>query len=217
MPLFDFFDKSKTAKFKFQKPAKGQQREAGGTLAKTLKASLGTNVTFADAVKCPPGEDLNEWLAMNTIELYNTMVLCFGIVSEHCTAESCPEMSAGPKATYFWQDKGEKPVSLPAPQYVSNLVNWISQQLDDEKIFPAVGAFPKNFKDVLKKILSRMFRVYAHLYHSHWDKIKALGADAHLNTCFKHFYYFTAEFGMIREEELQPMASVVTKLKGKPQ
>ena len=179
-----------------------------------MAASLGTNVTFAEAVKCPPGEDLNEWLAMNTIELYNTMVLCFGIVSEHCTAESCPEMSAGPKATCFWADKNEKPVSLPAPEYVANLVNWISKQLDDEKIFPAVGSFPKNFNDVLKKILSRMFRVYAHLYHSHWDKVKALGADAHLNTCFKHFYYFTAEFDMIKEAELQPMASVVSKLKG---
>jgi MOB kinase activator 1 len=67
----------------------------------------------------------------------------------------------------------------------------------------------------LKKILSRMFRVYAHLYHSHWDKVKALGADAHLNTCFKHFYYFTAEFEMIKEAELQPMASVVSKLRGK--
>lgn len=65
-------------------------------------------MTFAEAVKCPPGEDLNEWLAMNTIELYNTMVLCFGIVSEHCTPETCPEMSAGPKATYFWADKNEK-------------------------------------------------------------------------------------------------------------
>ena len=64
------------------------------------------------------------------------MVLCFGIVSEHCTAETCKEMSAGPKATYYWAEKGEKPQSLPAPEYIANLVNWISKQLDDEKVFP---------------------------------------------------------------------------------
>jgi len=215
MPLFDFFDKNRTAKFKFQKTPKDQGNDTRATLQKTLKASLGTNVTFAEAVKCPAGEDLNEWLAMNTIELYNTMVLCYGIVSEHCTPENCPEMTAGPKATYYWADEGEKPRSLPAPEYINNLVSWVSSQLDDEKVFPAVGAFPKNFKDVLKKILSRMFRVYAHLYHSHWDKVKALGADAHLNTCFKHFYYFTAEFDMIKESELQPMAAVISKLKGR--
>merc|ERR1712065_43836 len=100
----------------------------------------------------------------------------------------CPEMTAGKQATYYWASKGEKAESLPAPQYVNKLVSWISEQLDDEKIFPAVGAFPKNFRDILKKILSRMFRVYAHLYHSHWESVKKLGADVHLNTCFKHFY-----------------------------
>jgi outer membrane receptor for ferrienterochelin and colicin len=63
---------------------------------------------------------------------------------------------------------------------VNKLVTWISDQLDDEKIFPAVGDFPKNFKDILRKILSRMFRVYSHLYHSHWDKVKQLGAEIEL-------------------------------------
>jgi hypothetical protein len=40
VPLFDFFDKNKTAKFKFQKPTKGQARASGSTLAKTLKGAL---------------------------------------------------------------------------------------------------------------------------------------------------------------------------------
>jgi hypothetical protein len=31
----------------------------------------------------------------------------------------------------------------------------------------------------------RLFRVYAHVYCSHFDKIVALGAEAHLNTAFK--------------------------------
>lgn len=41
---------------------------------------------------CITGEDLNEWIAMNTIELYNTMNLCYGIVSEFCTDSSCPQV-----------------------------------------------------------------------------------------------------------------------------
>jgi hypothetical protein len=39
-------------------------------------------------------------------------------------------------------------------------------------------------------IFKRLFRVYAHIYHSHFQKIVGLGAEAHLNTCFKHFIYF---------------------------
>ena len=32
--------------------------------------------------------------------------------------------------------------------------------------------FGKNFLPTAKKILSRMFRVYAHVYHCHWEKVK---------------------------------------------
>lgn len=55
-----------------------------------------------------------------------------------------------------------------------------------------VGApFPPNFRDVVKTIFKRLFRVYAHIYHSHFQKIVSLKEEAHLNTCFKHFVLFT--------------------------
>jgi len=49
------------------------------------------------AVELPCGEDLNEWLAVNTIEFYNEISLLYGIILEFCTQEDCPIMSAGPK------------------------------------------------------------------------------------------------------------------------
>jgi hypothetical protein len=51
--------------------------------------------------------------------------------------------------------------------------------------------FPPNFKEVVKTIFKRLFRVYAHIYHSHFQKIVSLKEEAHLNTCFKHFILFT--------------------------
>ena len=57
--------------------------------------------------------------------------------------------------------------------------------------------FPPNFKEVVKTIFKRLFRVYAHIYHSHFQKIVSLKEEDHLNTCFKHFIMFTNEFGLI--------------------
>lgn len=57
--------------------------------------------------------------------------------------------------------------------------------------------FPPNFKDVVKTIFKRLFRVYAHIYHSHFQKIVSLKEEAHLNTCFKHFILFTCVSLMI--------------------
>lgn len=51
--------------------------------------------------------------------------------------------------------------------------------------------FPANFRDVVKTIFKRLFRVYAHIYHTHFQKIVSLKEEAHLNTCFKHFILFT--------------------------
>lgn len=45
--------------------------------------------------------------------------------------------------------------------------------------------FPKNFVSLVRNIFKRLFRVYAHMYHSHFAKIVALGEEAHLNTSFK--------------------------------
>jgi MOB kinase activator 1 len=37
------------------------------------------------AVELPAGEDLNEWLAVNTIEFYNEINVLYGILTEFCT------------------------------------------------------------------------------------------------------------------------------------
>jgi MOB kinase activator 1 len=49
------------------------------------------------AVELPVGEDLNEWLAVNTIEFYNDVSVLYGTIMDFCTKDSCPIMSAGPK------------------------------------------------------------------------------------------------------------------------
>jgi MOB kinase activator 1 len=70
---------------------------------------------------------------------------------------------------------------------------YLHVQLDDPAIFPQMyGAqFPANFVDVIRVIFKRLFRVYAHIYHSHFKSVCGLGEEAHLNTCFRHFMYFT--------------------------
>ena len=37
------------------------------------------------ACELPTGEDLNEWLAVNTIEFYNEISLLYGTLTELCT------------------------------------------------------------------------------------------------------------------------------------
>jgi len=56
---------------------------------------------------------------------------------------------------------------------------------------------------VAKKILSRLFRVFVHVYIHHFDRVSQMGAEAHVNTCYKHFYYFVTEFHLTDHKELE--------------
>ena len=45
----------------------------------------------------PDGEDLNEWVASNTVDFFNQISMMYGTLVNHCTEEMCPIMSAGNK------------------------------------------------------------------------------------------------------------------------
>uniref|UniRef100_A0A671KX11 MOB kinase activator 3A n=3 Tax=Sinocyclocheilus TaxID=75365 RepID=A0A671KX11_9TELE len=94
------------------------------------------------------------------------------------------------------------------------LMEWIEVQINNEQIFPTnVGTpFPKTFMQVAKKILSRLFRVFVHVYIHHFDRVSQMGAEAHVNTCYKHFYYFVTEFSLIDHKELEPLKEMTARM-----
>jgi len=209
---YSFWDRNKT----FKPVRNGAGREKlRQTLRATLKATLGGGDDLKSVVLVPEGEDVNEWIAVNTLQFYNAASMIYGTCAEFCTEESCKTMSAGPKYEYLWKDgdKYKKPTRVPAPVYIDNLLNWVNAKLSDPVLFPVEeGAkFPKNFIPQVKQIYKRLFRLYGHIYFSHFDKIRSIGANAHLNTCFKHFVYFILEFQLVSKEELQPLRKLIVK------
>ena len=169
------------------------------------------------AVELPKGEDLNEWLAVNTIEFYNDINLLYGMLIEFCTKESCPVMSAGPKYEYLWADgtNVKQPLKVSASEYIEYLMTWVENQLNNENIFPSVIGvpFPRNFFQIIKVIFKRLFRVYAHIYYTHFPHIVKLGCQYHINTCFKHFIFFIERFNLVEPKELAPLAELIQKFK----
>jgi hypothetical protein len=59
---------------------------------------------------------------------------------------------------------------------MDRLFEWIQGQIFDEAVFPRDTDvdFPRNFKSTCKKILSRMFRVFVHVYIHHFDRLMEL-------------------------------------------
>jgi MOB kinase activator 1 len=145
--------------------------------------------------------------------------MLYGTITEFCTEQTCPIMSAGSKYEYHWADGQtiKKPIKCSAPRYIDYLMNWIQSQAENETIFPsAIGVpFPKNFLSIAKTILKRLFRVYAHIYYEHFNQVIQLQEEPHLNTSFKHFIYFVQEFDLVEKKELAPLQELIDKLTSK--
>lgn len=180
-------------------------------------ATLGSG-NLHEVVRLPVGVDFNEWVAVNTVDFFNQVSMIYGTVAKLCTESSCAVMSAGPKYEYRWADGRtfKRPIRCSAPEYIDCLIKWAQNHLDDEALFPSrVGIpFPSNFLPVVKTILRRLFRVYAHIYHQHFYEVVRMKEEAHLNTSFKHFILFVLEFGLVEQDELAPLWELIGKLTG---
>ncbi|KAF4700590.1 Lysine-specific histone demethylase 1B, partial [Perkinsus olseni] len=90
-------------------------------------------------------------------------------------------------------------------------MKWVDSHLADKAIFPTEEGvpFPDNFIPTVKKLFRRLFRVYAHVYHSHFRQIVDSGAEAHVNNAFKHFMYFVMELTEMPEEVAKEYDAVV--------
>jgi hypothetical protein len=68
----------------------------GLQLKRHIDATLGQG-NLIEAVRLPPGEDIKEWLAVNTVDFYNAISVLYSTLAEFCTESNCEVMSAGSK------------------------------------------------------------------------------------------------------------------------
>ena len=54
------------------------------------------------------------------MDFFNQINMLYGTITEFCTEDRCPIMSAGPKYEYHWADGQtvKKPIKCSAPKYI---------------------------------------------------------------------------------------------------
>ena len=116
------------------------------------------------------------------------------------------ELKTSEKIMIFVDHKLSKVSSL-SSWYWSNFC-WIRLSTSFFFTFPGTP-FPRNFHSTCKKILTRLHRVFIHVYIHHFDRVSSMGAEAHINACYKHFFYFVRNFHLVSEQELKPLVSEI--------
>jgi MOB kinase activator 1 len=174
------------------------------------------DVDVWEIVRVPKGASLDEWLALNTMEIFEELTMLTGALHGICTDERCPRMCAG-RRLYSWGEgaKAREPSRLSAPRYFKRCLEWVQEQLLDESLFPVARGrpFPQHFHRTVGTIFRRLFRLYAHTYHSHYKDLTEEHADVQLNYAFKYFFFFVQEFRLIEDDTCEPLKEMVSLLK----
>lgn len=197
------------------KPVKTHGTLKRATLSKLTQRTLGSG-NLRLAVECPPDEDIDEWLAANTVDFFNEISLLYGLVIDDAAQFTKPGEGFPPGFEYRWGESNtKKPIRVSSPEYVDYVMTWVEDQLDNEAIFPTLEDedFPDNFIDYMKDIYKRLFRIFAIMYHRHFHVFEELEAQAHLNTCFKHFLFFCLRYDLVEDKELLALEGPVKRLK----
>ena len=104
-------------------------------------------------------------------------------------------------------------------------MKWILSLLEDDRIFPVQPSswykielgrldvpFPSNYRDVVNDIFRRLFRVYAHIYHSHMPFICSLQLDSQFFFSLKHFIHFVDQFSLVSPIDILSLRDVLFEL-----
>ncbi|KAK9459782.1 Mob1/phocein [Lipomyces oligophaga] len=167
--------------------------------------------SFKTIVVLPKYVDMGEWLALNAFEFFTYLNLFYGLLSEFCTSQSCPSMSAGAGIDYTWLDMSKKPIRLPASTYIDYVLTWTNNKLNDQTVFPTKAGvpFPAHFPMTLRNIFKQMFRIFAHIYYNHFETIVHLSLEAHWNSFFAHFISFSKEFELLDRRDTEPLQELI--------
>lgn len=167
--------------------------------------------SFATIVVSPKYIEQGEWLALNVFEFFTYLNHFYSVVAESCNASTCPSMSAGPGLDYTWLDQNRKQMRLPASQYIDYVLAWINNRINEEQLFPtkAGSQFSNQFLPTVKAIYKQMFRVFAHIYHAHFDTIVHLSLEGHWNSFFQHFISFGKEFDLLDARDMEPLKDLI--------
>ena len=201
----------KSSTFKPRQAVSPRTQSVNNIKTKTLGSGY-----IRHAVELPPGENLEEWIAMHCIDFFNAVSLLVGIVHDESAPQLPPGAGFPPGFEYLWADPiSKRTIKCSGPAYIEYVMNWIEACLNDPRIFPSSSSqhYPRDFVKNCKGIFKRMFRIFAILYTHFYHRVDALGSVAHLNTTFKHYLFFCFEFDLIPSCELEAIEMIVIRLK----
>jgi len=181
-------------------------------LHELANATLNTAEIY-EATKPPPGLTVEAWIASNIVSIHDELIWVATIFADFCNPQSdlCCVMHAG-TCHYRWQEPGCLPVDMPAVQYTDRVVQDGYDKIKANQLIPHDAvSFPADFLPQVRVMLKRFFRVYAHVYTCHFEDMRAMDIEAHVNMMFKRMLFVSWHLNLVNMEDIEPLRAMATR------
>ncbi|KAF8870461.1 Mob1/phocein [Infundibulicybe gibba] len=171
---------------------------------------------FKTIVVLPKYVDVLEWVALNIFDFYTNLNEFYGVITECCTQQTCPTMSAGPAYVLFirlvdvlWMGRDGKTSTLSAPMYIDGVMAGIQALVEDENQFPTKSAAAqarasrRTFRIQYASPTASSCACFAHIYHAHYPQILHLRSEPHFNSLFAHFLAFGTAYELLEYKDIK--------------
>jgi len=150
----------------------------------------------------PSGLNFDLWVLIQVICFVKVFqVFYYLAIAEDCTSESCATLSAGHQYEYRWRDvETGDVVNIGATSYMHFLFEWTESISETQNL-------SNNVQSLSADVARRLFRVYAHIFHEHYNHICSLGLSSEFDARLIHLSHFLLKHRMITGKELLPMRS----------
>lgn len=72
--------------------------------------------------------------------------------------------------------------------------------------------FPNNYRKVVQMMFRRLFRIYIHVYYSHFSLLRSMNLESQFYFSLKHYLHFMDEFDIVKPAYLYPLQEVIFNL-----
>jgi len=164
-------------------------------------------------------EMTSEWLATNLFQFFKEVCLLYALASDDAV-DRFPKMGMGfpPKYEYRWAPplgkRKTRPERCSGPDYVQNVLGFIEDVINDQAHFPMDEnrLFPSDFVEIAKKLYTRLFRVFAIMFHHFVETLGEQGFNLYLQQSFRNFMFLCFEYDLIRDREFRALQEIVDEV-----
>ncbi|PAV78642.1 hypothetical protein WR25_12813 isoform B [Diploscapter pachys] len=163
----------------------------------------------------PTGIEKREWIATNTLAIFDHVNALCGSLSEICVPVSCPYMNfPGTSKAQYMDEKGKRH-TYSAMQYMDCVMSSVEKTSRNESIFPTKygSEFSSDFEPTIRRIMKHLWHCLGHLYHKHWDHLGQLELRPQCALVMVHMAKLSKHFQLLDPKDEQLLNSTVQQIR----